>query len=86
MWPVRLCVYDSDSGVCDGINMRTNVKFQISPSTNSHKKSLASAPLIIRQIDNRRATNDMTIFSDSVFEDIIVCLSKATERYPAVNT
>ena len=31
---VRLVVYDSYSGVCDRINTRTNVTFQISPSAN----------------------------------------------------
>ena len=30
-------VYDSDAGVCDRSNTRTNVMFQISPSTNEQK-------------------------------------------------
>ncbi len=29
--------YDFDAGVCDRINTRTNVRFQISPSTNEQK-------------------------------------------------
>jgi hypothetical protein len=34
IYTVRLVVYDSYSGVCDRINTRTNVTFQISPSAN----------------------------------------------------
>ena len=34
IYTVRLVVYDSYSGVCDRIDTRTNVTFQISPLTN----------------------------------------------------
>ena len=34
---IRFVIYDSDPGVCDRINARTNVMFQVSPSTNEQK-------------------------------------------------
>ncbi len=44
-------VYDSDPGVCDRINTRTNVMFQILPSTNEqkigHQHSLSYVRMII---------------------------------------
>ncbi len=37
MYTIQFVMYDSDPGVCDQINSRTNVMFQISPSTNEQK-------------------------------------------------
>ena len=37
IYTIRFVVYDSDPGVCDRINTRTNVRFQMSPSSNEQK-------------------------------------------------
>ncbi len=37
IYTIRFVVYDSHPGVCDRINTRTNVRFQISPSRNEQK-------------------------------------------------
>ena len=37
IYTIRFVAYDSDPRVCDRINTRTNVTFQILPSTNEQK-------------------------------------------------
>ena len=49
---IRFVVYNSDPGVCDRINTRTNVMLQVSPST-INQKNVSSALIVIRQNDNR---------------------------------
>ncbi len=56
IYTIRLVVYDFDPGVCDRINTRTNVMFQISPSTNeqwNEQKNVGITLVVIRQNDNR---------------------------------
>ena len=52
IYTIPFLVYDSDPGVCDGINTRTNVRCEISPSTNE-PNNVPSVLVVIHQNDNR---------------------------------
>ena len=63
IYTIRFVVYDSGPGVCDRINTRTNVRFQISPSTNEQKMSYrVDWPLIVSE--NQRSQSSTAFFTN----------------------